>query len=226
MLWSRPRLAASLVLLFLACAVAARADGGSLLRLWDEPVQQAVAGGRSPALDTFFRSASRLGSSPIVYVVGLLTAVVAAFRCRKVAVIVLLATVGRPFIEYAVKALVGRDRPGSDQMIRGRGPSFPSGHVLASMALYGLIPVVVALYTHRRAIWWAAVGLSGAVIVAVAASRVYLGVHWVTDVSMGLVFGAIGLASLDRLLERTHRRGQAAAGPSDADRRAPAGAVP
>jgi undecaprenyl-diphosphatase len=221
MLWSRPRLAIPLVLLFVACAVAARADGGSLLRIWDEPLQGAVEGARSPALDTFFRSASRLGSSPVVYIVGVLTAVVAAFRCRKVAVIVLLATAGRPFIEYAVKAIVGRDRPGSDQVIRGRGPSFPSGHVLASMALYGLIPVVVALYTHRRAIWWAAVGLSGSVVVAVAASRVYLGVHWVTDVSMGIVFGAIGLAGLDLLLERTHRPVDLGAG-----RRAEPAAVP
>jgi undecaprenyl-diphosphatase len=120
-------------------------------------------------------------------------------------VIILVATAGRPFLELGLKLLVDRQRPGTSQLVRGRGPSFPSGHVMASVVLWGLVPAVVALYTHRRAVWWAVVGLMAMLVVAIAACRVYLGVHWFTDACAGLVVGAFGLAALDRLLLRVHR---------------------
>jgi undecaprenyl-diphosphatase len=210
-LWSRPRLAAALALGLVAAAVAARFDGSALLLQWDRPIEHFAEAVRTPALDDYFRAASRLGSAPLVYVAGAVLAAVAAVRCRALAVAVLVATAGRPFLELGIKALVGRQRPGSSQLVRGRGPSFPSGHVMASVALWGLVPAVVALYTHRRAVWWAVVGLMAAVVLSIAACRVYLGVHWATDAVAGLVVGAFGLAALDRLMVRVHRSPRLAA---------------
>jgi undecaprenyl-diphosphatase len=204
-LLGRPRLAAVLALGFVAAAVAARVDGSALLLHWDRPIEHFAEGVRSPALDGFFRGASRLGSAPLVYVAGAVLAAVAAVRCRALAVVILVATAGRPFLELGLKALVDRQRPGSSQLVPGRGPSFPSGHVMASVALWGLVPAVVALYTHRRAVWWTVVGLTTALVLSIAACRVYLGVHWATDTCAGLVVGAFGLAALDRLMVRVHR---------------------
>ena len=204
-LWTRPRLAAALALGFVAAAIAAHIDGSALLLHWDRPIGRFAADIRTPALDDFFRGASRLGSAPLVYIVGAALAAVAAVRCRALAVVVLVATAGRPFLELTLKALVDRERPGTSQLVRGRGPSFPSGHVMASVALWGLVPAVVALYTHRRAVWWTVVGLVSALVLSIAACRVYLGVHWATDTCAGLVVGALGLAALDRLLVRAHR---------------------
>ena len=48
------------------------------------------------------------------------------------------------------KIVVGRDRPDLERMVNGHGPSFPSGHVMASVALWGLLPLVVALFTRSR----------------------------------------------------------------------------
>ena len=204
-LWGRPRLAAVLALGLLAAAVAARLDGSALLLQWDRPIERFAEGVRTPALDDYFRAASRLGAAPLVYVAGAVLAAVAAVRCRALAIAILVATAGRPFLELGIKALVDRQRPGTSQLVRGRGPSFPSGHVMASVALWGLVPAVVALYTHRRAVWWAVVGLMGVVVLSIAACRVYLGVHWATDAVAGLVVGAFGLAALDRLMVRVHR---------------------
>jgi undecaprenyl-diphosphatase len=205
LLWTRPRLVAGLVLGFVTLAVAARIDGSALLLQWDRPIGQFVEGLRTPALDGFFRGASRLGSAPLVYVVGAGLAAVAALRCRTLAVIILVSTAGRPFLEIALKQLVDRQRPGTSQLVQGRGPSFPSGHVMASVALWGLVPAVVALYTHRRVVWWTVVGAMAALVVSIAACRVYLGVHWATDTAAGIVVGAFGLAALDALLDRVHR---------------------
>jgi membrane-associated phospholipid phosphatase len=68
------------------------------------------------------------------------------------------------------------------------------------------LPVVVALYTRRRAIWWASVAVSATLIAGIAASRVYLGVHWFSDVTAGLVVGTFFLLGVDNVLIRAHRR--------------------
>ena len=72
---------------------------------------------------------------------------------------------------FVLKNLVGRQRPDLGRLVEGTGYSFPSGHVLAAIALYGLIPLVVALCTRNRFLWWASCALSGFVVVAVAACR-------------------------------------------------------
>jgi hypothetical protein len=68
------------------------------------------------------------------------------------------------------------------------------------------VPPVVALLTNRRALWWAASVVSGTIIVLVAASRVYMGVHWFSDVIGGLLFGAVFLLVIERIGDVTHRR--------------------
>ena len=78
-------------------------------------------------------------------------------------------------------------------MVTGTGPAFPSGHVLAATALWCLVPAVVALYTCRPDV----IGRLAAgwvIVAAVAASRVYLGVHWSNDVAAALLLSPAQLA--------------------------------
>ena len=72
--------------------------------------------------------------------------------------------------------------------------------------LWGLAPLVVTLYTRNRQIWWAATITSGLLILAIGASRTYLGVHWLSDVVAGLIVGAFFLRGAEWLLARQHRR--------------------
>ena len=106
----------------------------------------------------------------------------------------------RPLLEFTLKEVVSRDRPDLSRMVDGTGFSFPSGHVMAAVALWGLLPVVVGLYTRRRALWWASVAVSGTIIVLVAASRVYLGVHWFSDAVAGLLLGSFFLLGVEAVL--------------------------
>ena len=112
----------------------------------------------------------------------------------------------RPLLEFTLKASVGRDRPDLERLVAGNGPSFPSGHVMAAVALWGLVPLVVALYTPHRRVWWATVLGSGSLIMAIGASRIYLGVHWFSDVVGGLIVGAFFLLGVEWVLVRRHRR--------------------
>jgi undecaprenyl-diphosphatase len=202
----RRRLLFALGALLVALATAAALGNGQALLTWDEPIQRGVEANRTPALNDLFLMLSRLGSTIVVLVLGTLGAILTWRRCRAVATALLVATFARPAIEFIVKGLVSRDRPDLDRLVAGTGYSFPSGHVMAAFALWGLLPVVVALYTHRRSIWWASVAVSATLIAGIAASRVYLGVHWFSDVTAGLVVGTFFLLGVDTVLVRAHRR--------------------
>jgi undecaprenyl-diphosphatase len=193
-------------ILFVSMAVAGLVSGGALLLVWDEPIQRAVEASRTSLFDGVFRRVSFLGSTVAVLTLGTVLAVIAWRRCRAVGVAVLLAMLSRPLLEFTLKAIVGRDRPDLERMVDGTGPSFPSGHVMAAVALWGLLPLVVSLYTNNRRVWWATALGSAALIVAIGASRTYLGVHWFSDVVGGLIVGAFFLLGTEWVLARQHRR--------------------
>jgi membrane-associated phospholipid phosphatase len=179
-------------------ALAVGALGGWLV--WDEPVTRWIVDSRTDWWDDFFRRVSFLGSTPVVVVVSLLAAAASWRRCPRLAIAILIVLVARPLAEAALKELVRRDRPVGDGLVPGRGYSFPSGHPLATAASWGMLPLVVALYTRRRAMWWSvAIGV-WTLAVLVAVSRVWLGVHWASDVVAGLALAVLGVALVERLI--------------------------
>ncbi len=198
--------AGALGLLLFTLALAGRIDGGWLLLRWDEPVQRMVENARTSDVTAVVKRISFLGSTVAVLTLGTVLAIISWFRCRAVATVVLVATFSRPLLEFTIKALVDRDRPDLERLVNGTGPSFPSGHVMAAAALYGLVPLVVTLYTRNRRIWWATTITSALLIVAIGASRTYLGVHWLSDVVAGFIVGAFFLRGAEWLLARQHRR--------------------
>jgi undecaprenyl-diphosphatase len=196
----------AIIVLFGAMAAAAAVSHGALLRVWDEPIRSWISAHRVDALDTFFLYVTRLGSWQVV-VIGLVVLLALAWRvCAPLATLLIVATLSRPACEWLLKSSVGRARPSEGALVSSGGPSFPSGHVLASIALWGLVPPIVALVTHRRALWWAATIMSSVIIVVIAASRVYMGVHWFSDVVGGLLFGALFLLVVEWLVDVSHRR--------------------
>jgi undecaprenyl-diphosphatase len=207
----RPLLIALGVLLGVL-AIAAYVSNGALLLTWDEPIQRTVEDARSSDATAVFRRISFLGSTVTVLTLGTVMAAVAWRRCRAVAFTVLIAMLARPLLEFVVKDVVARDRPDLERLVNGVGYSFPSGHVMASVALWGLLPLVVTLYTRHRRVWWGSVVVSATLIVAIGASRTYLGVHWFSDVVAGLIVGAFFLLGVEWVLGHRHRRDPAHCG--------------
>lgn len=201
---SHPRFLLGFVLVFLALAVSASVAGSQLLLTWDEPIQRWVEAHRTAGLDDLFRGFSRLGATVPVMIVGLAAGVLAWRRCPAVGAAVLVATFSKPLIETLLKVMVDRERPDLERLVPGVGPSFPSGHVMAAMALWGMVPLVASLYTRRRDVWWASVAVAATIVGGIAASRVYLGVHWFSDVLGGLMAGAIFLLAVQALYDRVH----------------------
>jgi len=90
----------------------------------------------------------------------------------------------------------------------GVGNSFPSGHVLRAVIVYGLIAFVIRRLSPTPRVRLAAVIGAIAVIVALAFDRLYLDVHWESDVVGGLILGAIALLAGTVWLDRPRKAGQ------------------
>lgn len=177
---------------FMVLAIAAISKETLLLKV-DTVVQEGTMEVRTGWLNTTMVMLTELGTR---YVIGVLAVGLAIWarvtkRCTTTLVIIIAAIAINPLFEVLFKELVGRVRPNLDQLLPGNGPSFPSGHVLASVGFYGLIPLVVWETTTNRLARTGAFFGSAFVILAVAASRVYLDVHWSTDVLAGLLLGTV-----------------------------------
>jgi membrane-associated phospholipid phosphatase len=137
-----------------------------------------------------FRAITQLGATVTVLVVGSVVGVVVALRERRVSplLFVVLAIGGNATIVNLIKVLVGRARPTVSVLTGFSGQSFPSGHSAAAAACYGTVALLLSLRwsPKNRAL---AYGTAFAIAVAVACSRVLLGVHWVSDVVAGLAVG-------------------------------------
>jgi undecaprenyl-diphosphatase len=146
---------------------------------------------RTPALNDAMRALTTLGGSAFVAVVLAVAAVVAYIRTRETrwAAFFTATTIGAIALPKIVKVLVARPRPDFDPLVEVGGYAFPSGHATAAAAMCCALAFYMGSGRSLKArvwIWTAA----GAIAFIVGLTRVYLGVHWPTDVIGGLALGA------------------------------------
>ena len=136
------------------------------------------------------RAITQLGSTVVVIVVAAAVALSQLRRpsVRMMLVFVVLVVAGQNVLANVVKVLVDRARPDIHPLAGFSGASFPSGHSAAAAATYAACALLIGRGGSPRV----RAGLAGAAVaiaVAVATSRVLLGVHWFTDVLAGLALG-------------------------------------
>jgi len=113
---------------------------------------------------------------------------IARTRSRWVAPFLLVVLLGDKLLTETIKQLVDRARPALEPVAATLGPSFPSGHTSTAAACWAAFALVAGRWWGRRA-WPALAGVAVGIAVGVAASRVLLDVHWLTDVLGGLALG-------------------------------------
>lgn len=143
-----------------------------------------------------------------VIVVGVVALPICLLLFRRWHDYVLLA--GAVGLESAVfltsSMMVGRDRPPVERLGGAPTDSFPSGHIAASVALYGGFAAIVFLQTRRAHLRWIAGVFAVGVVSIVVASRLYLGMHYPTDALSGLVLGTAAVAVMVRVTRRPSDR--------------------
>jgi undecaprenyl-diphosphatase len=158
----------------------------------DSAILLTVAKNRTPWLTTVAVDVTALGSTTLVVLFSAFTLVVLlVLRDRLGALQLLAASGGAGILTLVTKNIIERIRPEeAQQLIVVSGFSYPSGHSLSTSALYLTIAIIASRFVQHSGAKAAIFMAVSAVLVMVGASRVYLGVHYATDVVSGISLGA------------------------------------
>lgn len=178
----------------------------------DQPVLDAAVQSRSDGLNTAVTAFTNLGGTVGMPVLAVVVAIGLALLWRSWSPVALVAITGAGslLMTSVGKAAVGRSRPPLAEAVPPfeSSFSFPSGHSLNSMAIAGIVAYLLLRRLRHR--WTRALTVTGCVLFALAmgASRVYLGHHWVTDVltAWALALGWLALVITGHRLWLTVRR--------------------
>ena len=182
------------VLALVAGVILGLADGaseGNGLATIDPPVWSFVIDHRTPALTTIAVTVTTLGSTVAMSLIALAAIVFLLVKRRRGdAALVAVVAAGAGVLVRFGKATVGRERPPVGfRLVAETNESFPSGHALASAAILGVLLVVLMPSIHSTSGRVAAITAAAIFVLVIGLSRLYLGVHWATDIIGGWVIG-------------------------------------
>ena len=182
----------------------------------DEQLRDLVNGIASPRLTDVMVFASVWGAPRRLAILAALAVVVfLTRRWRRGALLVVITLAGAGLLDGGLKLLFGRTRPVAffDHYPSPETFSFPSGHALFATAFFGGLAVLLWGRLVHPVLRLATVALALVVILLIGFSRIYLGVHYPTDVVGGFAVGTIWVAAValgDRIA--SHRRRPLAGG--------------
>lgn len=155
----------------------------------------------TPILDRLATLLTSLGGPGVILVITLLVALVLYRRHPRAMTMLLLSVGGAAIINVVLKTAIHRVRPALwAQVVTEKSFSFPSGHAMASSALaFSLI--FIAWHTRWR---WYALILGLLYVVIIGLTRLYLGVHFPTDVIGGWIVSFAWVALVRTVLLRVH----------------------
>ena len=139
---------------------------------------------RTPLLTKIFLIITNLGSP---YVLILLTLLSFLLKNKKLSFIITGNLGLITIINQVLKFIVKRPRPSDLFLIVETGYSFPSGHSMVSLSFYGLLIYFIYKYFKNKKLKIFLITLLSLIIVLIGISRVYLGVHFVSDVISGFL---------------------------------------
>jgi undecaprenyl-diphosphatase len=165
----------------------------------------------TPLGDRVFSAISLLGSPLAMAIIALAVGIwLIMQREWTVLAVWLIAMVGGQVLAMAFKLVIQRPRPpGAAAFLHNMSWSFPSGHAMGSLIGYGMLSyLAIILWVHRRG-WQIAIAVGAIVLVLlIGLSRLYLGVHYFSDVMAGYSGAVLWLSACISALEVVRRRGQ------------------
>lgn len=169
---------------------------------------------RNDLLTKYFKDITLLGDIPF-YPIALVVIALIVYKVQKrwslaiqTAIILAIAT----GINFILKDFIERQRPDGRHMVTVDSTSFPSGHAVTSIAFYGFLIYILWRSKFKTSIKIILSAFLGLIILSIGFSRVYLGVHYATDVLAGFAVGGFCLAIFilafytSRFLNNNHRK--------------------
>ncbi|HTI06463.1 MAG TPA: phosphatase PAP2 family protein [Gemmatimonadales bacterium] len=177
------------------------------ITLFDVATLDWIRAHTTPTGHAFARAVSAVGSPRVMVSLGVIGAVVLAIRREWLFIEGwVIALLGGEALNVFLKRLIQRPRPMHSVISSAQSWSFPSGHAMESLIGYGMLAYVVFVlvaWPRRRRV---GIALAATVLILlIGSSRIYLGVHYVSDVLGGYAAGLIWLAACISGLEVARR---------------------
>ncbi|MDR3561033.1 MAG: phosphatase PAP2 family protein [Negativicutes bacterium] len=148
----------------------------------------------NPALDKTMLIITYLGSGyAYVFLAPMILAFLFWRRRRQEGIALAICLTGAAGLNFLLKHLFERARPDAFRVVSESGYSFPSGHAMVSLCFYGMIAYIVGRNLSGVGRKLVVYGLTAVLLTAVGFSRIYLGVHYPSDVLAGYIAGATWL---------------------------------
>ncbi|XGV95117.1 MAG: phosphatase PAP2 family protein [Leptolyngbya sp. BL-A-14] len=172
----------------------------------DTRILLAIRQWHTPLLDRVLVVVTNIGNPSVLLVASLLLAAFLLWRKQRAETVTLtIAAVGALGLNTLLKGLFARSRPELWQRtVTVNFYSFPSGHAMMSLVVFGIIGYLLAVHFPRKRV---AIATGTVLLVcAIGFSRLYFGVHWPTDIVAGYAAGTVWLMACILSLEIWKRR--------------------
>jgi membrane protein DedA with SNARE-associated domain/membrane-associated phospholipid phosphatase len=180
---------------------------GAPLTLFDVEVARRLHASVSSAALSALHVVSYLGSPIAMAVILVVVSISLIFRRRWIGLAAWVAAfAGAALLDAVLKLIVHRSRlPFAAEFLHGQTISFPSGHALGALVGYGMLAYLIASALRRPALRAAVVAIFSALVVAIGVGRLYLGVHYFSDLTAGFAAGLLWLTTCITGLELSRR---------------------
>lgn len=167
----------------------------------DEQIYSILAGMVSKKATKAFRFITRFGSVEVIFPLWILTLII--YKDKRKVMLSTLNLVCIFALNQSLKFMFARPRPAVVRLAEATGFSFPSGHSMISLGFYGFMLFLLLKSDYLRTVKViATVAITGLVLM-IGVSRIYLGVHYTTDVIAGFCLSMAYLIVFTDIIERT-----------------------
>lgn len=122
-----------------------------------------------------------------IFLIILTILLIVVLKNKKVGLSICINLVVVTILNQLLKRLLQRPRPTEFRIIEETGYSFPSGHSMVSMAFYGYLIYLIYIFVKNKYLKWISIVLLSLLICLIGISRIYLGVHYTSDVLGGFL---------------------------------------
>ncbi len=122
-----------------------------------------------------------------IFLIGLTVLLIILIKNKKIGLSILVNLAIVTGLNQLLKRILQRPRPTEFRIVEETGYSFPSGHSMVSMAFYGYLIYLIYKYVKNKYIKWSLICLLSFLVILIGTSRIYLGVHYTSDVLGGFL---------------------------------------